>query len=418
MILPWDWWKLSFHWLFDLKGRRPPARRSSLFQNSLKAAVLGLSLGVAALSLTLAVVSGFQDVLGRSTSKVLGHLMWWTDWQKLDYFKEVPQWDPDISRLETFWYSQGLVVGPQGGRGIRIEGRREIFSKTPSAESAAPAAAQIDLGKPLAEFLGVKVGDRVRVLLPGLLDGAFFFEVRRLLEFGMYDLDSRLAFIDEKSFFHDLQARAPDALARRPGDALGLRVFYPDEILDPLHPQRLEKKKAAWVEKIQTAGLGKSAPLVQTWMEQKKNLFGAIGMDKAILTVVLSLLTLVAGLNIAAILVILYLERDREVATLQALGLSRWHLTQWLGVQGLILGLVSSGLGLLLARFLGFLLQRLPIVQVPAEIYNVSALPLRYEGQEQFGVFLFGMITATGVALFLGFFLSRGRQLTVMAHRR
>ncbi len=418
-LLPWEWWKLSFHWLFDVGGRRPPARQNALFKNSLKAALAGLSLGVLALSLTLAVVSGFQDTLGASAARALGHLMWWSDWQKDAVFERVLNPPPaHLKEASSFWFTQGLVVGPKGGRGVRIEGRRQLYPKLNPDQTAWPEA-QMDLGRPLAQYLGVKEGDTLRVLLPGLVEGAYFFKVRQLVEFGIYELDSRLALIDEDSFRSQLEKKARKILEQRPGDALGLRLYFDEKYFDPLRPERLDVAKKSFATKIQAEFPQERASVdLRTWHDQRRNLFGAIGMDKLVLTLVLSLLTLVASLNIAAILVILFLDRDREIATLQALGLSRAQLVQWMVIQGLILGLFSSAMGLLAARVLGFLLQHLPIAQIPVEIYNVRHLPLRFEFWEQSGVFAFGVGASVFVALILSLFLSRGRQLSVMAQRR
>src|SRR5204862_145674 len=83
------------------------------------------------------------------------------------------------------------------------------------------------------------------------------------------------------------------------------------------------------------------------------SLFRSIENTKGELSVIIGLLTLVATLNIAATLVVLFLERDREVAILQALGMSPGQIVQWVGIQGILLGLISSSFGLLLGRVSG-----------------------------------------------------------------
>jgi lipoprotein-releasing system permease protein len=206
---------------------------------------------------------------------------------------------------------------------------------------------------------------------------------------------------------------------RRPGDAHALRIFLDREGgKNPSDPAFVQSWSSRFREALEKSRFDEKEPVLKTWFEQKKNLFSSIELDKNVLTLVLSLLTLVAALNIAATLVVLFLERDREIATLQALGLSTPKLVQWICVQGLFLGILSAGLGLLFARLFGWILQRLPISKLPSDIYNISSLPLYFAPEEQFWIFFFGVGAAVLVSLFLGFALSKQKPAVVLGHRR
>lgn len=422
-VLSREWWRLGWVWLASPSARTPPARKS-LFQSSLKVAALGLALGVGALSVTLAIVNGFEQTWSRGVAGALGHVGVNSGWRTREELTRIVEAaPPGLARVEMFWTTQGLLVGEKGGRGILIEGRAPL-ALTPGAKPAittqeikAPERVSIRLGTPLAEYLGAKTGTPVRVLLPGLLKGPLQATVESLVSNGMYEVDSRFAVLDADGVAATLREREPDAFTRRPGDALGLRLFMDPARLDPLDLPRLD----AWVEEYRVR-LDKAVPdggvILRTWHAQKKNLFGAVELDRRVLTLVLSLLTIVAAFNVAASLVILFLERDREMAVLRALGLSRLQFVVWTGLQGLVLGVGASAGGLVVGRLFGLILSWLPVAQLPAEIYNISSLPLVYGARDQLFVFLFGVVASWSVALLLGLRLSKLEFLSVLGHRR
>jgi ABC-type lipoprotein release transport system permease subunit len=112
------------------------------------------------------------------------------------------------------------------------------------------------------------------------------------------------------------------------------------------------------------------------------------------------------------------LERDREIAVVQALGLNRFQLIQWVGSQGLLIGIVASAVGIGLGMVFGRILQVLPFARLPSDVYNLDRLPLRYDFVEQAWVFGFGVLAATFIALFLGGRLSKMSLLQVLGQRR
>lgn len=389
----------------------------------MRAASFGLALSVAALSLTVALVTGFQRTLSSAAARSLGHIVYYGSWRFEPDLQKISQLAQDnglpIERIDSFWSSQGLLVGPKGGRGVLIEGRHQRPLGT-DAEPSLPVGNEvfIALGKPLAQFLGVKVGETVRVLLPGVIQTPVEARVQSLLSYGMYEVDSRLAVLDDASLRRHLAAHEPGSFAQRPGDAHGLRFFFKDFSPGAATEKKVLDWKARYRETLAASSIGDKNPVLRTWSEQKKNLFGAVDTDKKILSLVLSLLTLVAALNIGATLVVLFLERDREIATLRAIGLSPGQLVQWILSQGLLLGIFSSGAGMILGRVMAWGLQALPFAKVPEEIYNVPTLPLYFAAGEQGAIFAFGVAASILAALALGWGLSKQNMVLVLGHRR
>ena len=132
----------------------------------------------------------------------------------------------------------------------------------------------------------------------------------------------------------------------------------------------------------------------------------------------MSLIVLVAALNVAAALIVLYFERDRQIATFRALGLGPRDLRWWVMSQGFILGVVASLIGLLASFALGQAFMHWVKIPVPEEIYNLDHLPLLFDWTEQLWVFFFGTFTACCFAFLVGLSLAKTPIEESLGHRR
>lgn len=427
-LLPREWWKLSALWLLNLKSRTPGSRRALVGQ-SVRIALMGLSCGLAALSLTLAIVSGFEWKLSEYVATTGGDLFHHNSWMHYDGLKARAALAPaeGVTGVEVFWAAPALVVGPEGGRGVTIEAGRRFKSVAEFLEAPADdltgseelPVLEVEIGKALADSIQAKVGSTIRILVPGVMRASIAGRVTFLRQIGMYDIESRWLKIDDQQLRAILKAKDPQAFESRPGDAHGIRYFLDESYHRPNAKEKLGRWQAVYRDRLDAAAdPALHEPLLRSWLEQRQNLFGPIGLDKLVLTVILGLLCLVAGLNVAAALVVLFLERDREIAVLRAVGLSRRQLLGWILIQGTIMGLVSAVGGVILARVFGVILQRLPIAQLPSEVYNLSHLPLKFVFGEQLAVFFFGVMAAWLFSLVLGISLVKGSFLDTLRHRK
>jgi lipoprotein-releasing system permease protein len=426
-ILPREWWKLSALWLLNLKGRTPRARRA-LVGHSVRVALLGLSCGLAALSLTLAIVSGFEWTLSSYAASTSGDVFHQNSWSSFQDLKKRVEQAPSegVRGLEVFWAAPALIVGPEGGRGVTLEaGRRfdtvDEFLALEWDDAPAPdeEILKVELGKALAETLKAELGSKIRILVPGVMRGSLEAEVAVIRSLGIYELDSRWLKVEEGPLRAQLRARDPNAFAARPGDAHGIRYFLDEIYHRPDSKERLERWRDAYAANLEASpDENLHDPFLRTWIEQRQYLLGSIGLDKLVLTIILGLLCLVAGLNVAAALVVLFLERDREIAVLRAVGLSRGQLLSWILIQGTLMGGVASVGGLALGRLFGWILQSLPIAQLPSQVYNLSEIPLKYVLFEQAAVFVFGVMAAWSLSLALGWSLVKGSFLDTLRHRQ
>lgn len=427
-LLPREWWKLSALWLLNLGSRTPEARRA-LVGRSVRIALTGLACGLAALSLTLAIVSGFEWKLAEYVATTGGDLLHQNSWTTFNELKKRTRLAPTegVTGVEVFWAAPALIVGPEGGRGVTLEAARRYDSAAAFEADASEVSAQegetpelaVELGKALADTLKASVGSPIRILVPGVMKGSLSGKVARVIELGVNDIESRWVKVDERALRRVLVEKDPEAFGRRPGDAHGIRYFLDESYHTPSSKELIEDWARTYAARLEASqDIELHDPLLRTWMQQRENLFGSIGLDKIVLTTILGLLCLVAGLNVAAALVVLFLERDREIAVLRAIGLSRVQLLGWILIQGLLMGLVAACGGVLLARVFGWILQRLPIAELPSQVYNLSHLPLKFVLGEQLGVFVFGLLSALLLSFVIGFSLVKTPFLDTLRHRK
>lgn len=420
-FLPKQWWSLTWSWLFKAKSIANSNGDGKIIRgHSIFAAILALSLGVGALSLTLAVVSGFEQSLGRKMERYLGTYLvniGWQDSESFDRFSE--QLGDEYEKVESIWRGQALLVGKKGGRGVVFESRRTIFDKATERKSVEDETSfiHISLGSALAEYLGVEEGDIIRALLPGITKKGLKAKISNIKNLGVYEIDSRSMIIDENSLVKFFNDHNIDALKKRPGDAYSLRAYLNPKIYDGVGDDTLFSNQNILQEKAEIF-FPEANPQVLTWKTQHQNRLTTIEHDKSILSIILSILVVVAALNVAAALLVIYFERDREIILIRAIGMTPGQLKQWILLMGIFLGVVSSTLGIIGAVFSSWVLQKTQLIEIPEEIYNLSTLPIYFKPSEQIMVYLFGLFSSCLVAYFLGRKISKMPMVEVLGHRR
>lgn len=419
-ILPKSWWKLSFRWLFSPESRGPVA--FLLSRGSLRIAIAGLAIGVTAMSLTMAIFSGFQNVISKSVISARGHVVHITPWlfeeQAVSLAERIK--NQDIERVQMFWTSQALLVGPKGGRGVRIEGVKDFFpdktSLLPSVEANKSIQLQVSLGKSLADYLGVQKGDDLKILLPGIITSPVKATVGELLQIGMHDIDSRLVRVRDVDLKYWVKQQKLNSFNDRAGDFHGIRFFLNSRYDGIGSISDLKIWQSRYFTLVKDAF--KNPPMIHNWQVFHQNLLGAAAEQKKYVAWIFLLIKLVAALNIAACLVIVFLERDRDMAILQAMGMARKQFITWISLQGLLLGVAAAVVGMLFSFVLSFVIQYSPLGKLPYEIYEVERLPINFLFSEQIVVVVFSMLVATTVAFVLAFALSRMKLLSVLGQRR
>jgi lipoprotein-releasing system permease protein len=225
--------------------------------------------------------------------------------------------------------------------------------------SAAQAVPPIVIGKDLAETIGVKVGDGVLVTSPqgeltplGLVPRYQRFQVVGIFKSGFYQYDSSYAFVRLK----DAQK-----LFSEP-DLISVISFKVDDLY---HADRVGREIEA------AAGKGFQAT---NWMEQNRELFRALKLEQIVTFIVLALIVCVAALNILIALTMMVMEKTRDIAVLMSFGVKAEQVRKIFLLQGLLISVIGTGLGLILGYGLSWVGGHYPF-PLNAEVYSIDHLP-------------------------------------------
>ena len=342
--------------------------------------VLGVMIGVMALVVVLSVMNGFRADL---MSKILGvksHLLVLSYKGAFNDYKRVAG---RVGQVEgavattPFIHSQVMVnrSGNVSGailRGIQPETAGNVLSiegmikdgSLSSLESSWDGLPTIIIGSELSKQLGAYPGDILNMISPegkltpfGRVPNSQKFKVTAVFDSGMYEYDASMVFVSLK------EAQAFLGFGDR---VSGLEVRVKD----------VYKSDKVGL-KIQNA-LG-NPYWTKDWKVMNRSLFSALKLEKFAMFVILTMIVLVGALNIISTLVMVVMEKTRDVAILRAMGASAKSIMTIFMVQGLLVGLVGTLAGLASGLGICHLLARYKFISLPSDVYYITTLPVRVE---------------------------------------
>jgi lipoprotein-releasing system permease protein len=343
--------------------------------------VLGVGLGVAALIVTMSVMSGFATEFRDKLLGVSSHVIAGVAGAPMrDYPAKMEKVGavPGVTGVTPIIYSEVMLAkegSPKGVilRGIDPESARSVLSisrdmvegrmEDLAGDSNVPG---IVLGSELASRLGLMPGSTVNVLSPSLRGSAVgftprvkVFQVVGVFKTHMYEYDSSCAFIS-------LQA-AQDLLGFKPGTAMYLDVRLADPDEAPKIADEIVKD------------LGGMPYYARTWIDMNGNIFAALKLEKAGMFVVLIMIVLVGSFSIITSLVLLVMEKTRDIAILMSMGATADSIRRIFLLQGCIIGAVGTVLGFGLGLGSAILLKKFQFIKLPADVYPMDTIPVRLE---------------------------------------
>lgn len=364
---------LPFSLFLALKYMRPKRTFQSVITII---SILGVLLGVAVLVIVLSVMSGFDDMWRDKILSFNAHLTV----TGVDIIDEPDPLLEDIRKVEGVTgaapFVQGLVFLQKGDRvytpavrGVEPDAERTI-SKVPEHMVRGAYDVEDDgllMGRDLARQMGAMVGDRILVYSPQKFSDPNEvslpeeFTLKGIFDVGMWEFD--IGFV-----LTNLE-KARELYGLEQG-VHGIQVMTTDPFQAEVVADRLREALPAYYE-------------VTTWMEQNRQLFAALKVEKNMMFFLLIFITIVAAFGITNTLITVAVQKTREIGLLKALGFSNGRITGVFLWQGFIEGLLGTGLGigtgLLVLRFrndlMDFLNQRTGLQVLPKELYHLSELP-------------------------------------------
>ena len=350
----------------------------------------GLAIGVAVLILTLAVLDGFESEIEQKIIGFDGHI------RIRGYFdRNLPEVDShldailsninDITASEPYISQAAMIRVGRETHGIMVEGVPssgiEKIIATPQfitqGEFDLSGDGTVVMGAALANQLGLTVGKKVTLLdmanlgRPGKLPGIRQFRIIGIYDTGLKDYDETVVYMS----LSDAQA-----LFGMPAQISGRIVRLRDK-------DETESVSAA----IASEGV---LYIYETWLDRHSQLFAWLRSQKQPMIIVFGLIALVAIFNISSALTMIVMEKNRDIGVLRAMGFSRRNISQLFLVEGGLVGLIGVGLGICLALIVGFLQIRYGFFRIPAEIYFMSQLAVKFHLQQFITVGAFGFLLA------------------------
>jgi lipoprotein-releasing system permease protein len=358
-------------------------RRQTVISLITVISVVGVAAGVMALVIALAVNNGFRSSLETNLLGATPHVTILekepssgiADWRSLcAQLRQLP----GVTSAEPALYGKVFASGPQQSaeatlKGVPIDAavltqlRRSITKGSlEGMRGGVRGLPAIVLGSHLAERTGMLPGAVLRVLSPqgeltpfGVRAGDSQFRVAAIFESGFYDLDNQFAFVSLEE---------------------AQRLFSTGDVVNALELRLADVYDAPAVARAAETLLnaGRRDKLGAThWMEQNRQLLSALRLERTVSTITISLIQLVAALNIFTALVMSVMEKRRDIAVLIALGAKPAQIARIFIAQGLLIGLCGVLLGLVSGYGLSFLADHYRWIALDEEIYSISYVPFQ-----------------------------------------
>lgn len=384
---------MSFSWHMALRYLKGKHKRAPISLNTF-ISIGGVALGVMTLVVVLSVMSGFENDLKK---KILGTnspviVMSYDDKGIKGYhevMKEVAS-RPHVEAVTPFTYSEVMLTSPFGVSGIILkginpdtEGRVTDLDKNVIRGGLSGLKAEEDgpgivVGRELAMTLSVKVGDKVSVVSPfgtmtplGMAPKMKEFTVAGIFDTGMYEYDAKMAYtsIPAAQAFFGL------------GDSVtGIEVKVDDIDMAP--------EIAADIR--DALGFPYRA---MDWFQMNKSLFSALKLEKLTMFVILVLIILVASFNIVSTLIMIVIEKAREIAILKSMGATRAGIMKIFMIEGTVIGVVGTVIGITGGYALCWTLQTTKLISLPSDVYYIDHLPVLMDPVE------FAVIAASAIII-------------------
>ena len=374
---------MGYEWFISLRYLKAKRRQGFISLISI-ISMAGVAVGVMALIVVLAVMTGFTDSLRDKILGINSHIIVQKMGRTIANHRELGQLAMKIDGVlaaTPYTYSQTMISVPDASSGAVVRGidpstAGNVLSleKQIIKGSLAPLAAESDpsgsghnlpgiiLGSELARQLRVSVGYNIRLFSPsgpltpmGVIPKIKTCRVVAIFETGMYEYDSSLAYVS--------LATAQEFL----------------ELGDGVHGLELKVKDIYKVSEItvdleEKLGFGY---VVKDWIGMNRNLFSALRLEKTAMFIVLALIVLVAAFNIISTLIMVVMSKGKDIAILKSMGATSKGIMLIFIYEGLIIGLTGTVLGVAGGLGLCKILSKYQFIQLPSNVYPITTLPVK-----------------------------------------
>jgi len=368
---------MRFEWFVCLRYLRAKRKHNFISLISI-ISVAGVAIGVMALIIVLAVMTGFTNELRDKILGVNSHIVVQTTEGRIsapDKVQSQLQGIPGIVATTPYLFSQTMITSGDAGTGAILRGidpdsanrvldldrhlnGGHIQDLTLSNEEGRLPG--IILGHELAKRLRVFQGSRVRLLSTagslspiGVLPRLKTCEVIGIFKTGMYEYDASMAYV--------ALPVAQDFLALG-GDVHGVEVRLTDIFAAHDIARQIEQQLGA-------------GTIARDWISMNKSLFSALELEKKMMFIIITLVVLVAAFNIVSTLIMVVMEKNKDIAILKSMGANARQIMKIFVYEGLVIGLSGTVAGVACGLFVCDILRRYKFIKLP-DVYPISTLPV------------------------------------------
>lgn len=354
------------------------AKRRQVFISVISlVSTVGVTVGVMALVIALALMTGLQQEL---QSRILGasaHVFVWKPAGITDYQAEVARLRavPGVIGAAPAIEAKAMITGGNGNGFALVKGidpalepsvtdighvltDGSLDQLTPASEDEFPG---IVLGKDLAGSLGAMVGDTVTLLTAngtlspmGVMPRQRRFRVVGTFRLGLYEVDNGTGLVSLDTAMRLAGADRVERIELKVAD-----VYAAPRIADQI-----------------AADFG-TEYITSDWSDLNRQLYSALLLEKIGMGIGIGLIVMVAALNIVASLILLVMEKTRDIAILKTMGASARSITLIFLLQGTIIGVLGTLVGATLGTTASYFLDRYRVITIPSDVYQVSYLPFK-----------------------------------------
>ena len=344
--------------------------------------IAGVAAGVMALVIAIAINNGFRSTLQTSLLGTTAHVMILEkepangieNWRQLE-----PKLRglPHVVSVAAGLYGTVLLSGPLGGqasgaevKGVPLDTPPDMLLHLKQGSFAAlkdtSGPPGIILGLRLAQSTGMTLGAVANVMSPqgeltpfGMNPNRVRFRVVGIFESGFYEIDSSYAFTSLQSAEQLFDVQNVNSIELKLDD-----IYKAPEVAEA-------------AQKIIGPHL-----MANTWMEQYKQILSALSSEKVVTAITIGLIVLVAALNILITLMMMVMEKNRDIAVLMSMGAKRQQIRKIFVLQGVLIGVVGTFIGLVLGYSLSILANHYHWISLNQEVYSFSYVPFNPHWQD------------------------------------
>lgn len=367
--------------------------------------IIGIVLGTAALILVVSVMSGFSDNLKEKMMGANSEIII-TDFSGVPIrsYKETLEKVKGVEGVRgasPFINSQAVVTTEKGVSGIILKGIDPILEQDVSRIKSFMLIGKVDsllnkpdepnsiiLGEDLAFSLMASVGDTITLISPNTVRGPFGinpkmrkFKVTGIFDTGVYEYNANMAYIGL--------------------EAAQEFVGYDNESITGIGVSTLKNHNSILLASKISSNIDEKL-WARDWLSMNKSLFSALQLEKYAMFIVLTLIIVVASFSIVSMIAITVRDKVKDIAILRAYGASSKFIRKIFIKQGLLVGIIGTLIGDLIAFILSLLVIKFKIIKLPKDIYFMDSLPMNMD----FSVYLFVTICAIAITFFASLFPS------------